>query len=181
MSIFTGVSSGVGSISTALEFLGQIFASILTNEYASYSIVLLCIAAITATIFEATLSKIPIFQNSNKLVKIVAWSMSIMGVVGIHWMFKDQGISRITIAFAGPMGIFIIVGLVVFVWFSIYKNMSESRPAARRAWSSFVAGFVFFWLLGAIRGGDNYLGSFITINLIAFGIALITYFAGGRD
>jgi len=181
MGIFTGVSSGINSMSNALEFLGQIFATILTNEYASYSIVLLCIAVISATIFEATLSKIPIFQSSKKLAKIVAWCISIMGVVGIHWMFKDQGISGITIAFAGPMGIFIIVGLVVFVWFSIYKNMSESRPAARRVWSSFVAGFVFFWLLGAIHGGNNYLGTFITINLIAASIALITYFAGGRN
>lgn len=184
MSVFTGVSSGVDSLSGALGFLGQIFAEIIQNEYASYAIVMFCIAAISATIFESALAKLPIFQGSsstsNRGAKVVAWCFAAIGIVGIHIMFQDQGVSGVTTAFAGPVGAFLLIGIVAFVWFSIYKNMENARPGARRAWSTFAAGFVFFWLLGAIRGGENYLGSFITISIISAIIAGLTYLGGSR-
>jgi hypothetical protein len=184
MSVFNGISNGAESLSGALGFVGQIFAEIIQNEYASYAIVLFCLAAITATVLESVLSKLPIFQGSsstsNKGAKIVAWCFSAIGIVGIHVMFKDQGITGVVTAFAGPVGAFFLLGIVFFVWFSIYKNMENSRPGARRAWSTFVAGFIFFWLLGAIRGGENYLGAFIAVSIISAVIAGLSYFGGQR-
>lgn len=184
MGAFSGMLSGTETLSEALGFLGKIFADIVRNEYASYAIILIAIAAMTATVVEAALAKLPLFQGSssagNKGAKIVAWCFSAIGTTGMHWMFKDRGPGAIISAFGGSAGVFIIVGIIGFVWFSIYKNMENSRPGARRFWSTFVAGFVFFWLLGSIRGGENYLGSFLAINVIAGIIAGLSYFGGSR-
>lgn len=184
MGAFDGIMNGTESISEALAFLGKIFVDIIKNEYASYAIVMLSIAAITSIVFESVLAKLPIFQGSasgsNNGAKVVAWCFSAIGVVGIHWMFKDRGPEAIVAGFGGPMGAFIIIGIVAFVWFSIYKNMENSRPGARRFWSTFAAGFVFFWLLGSIRGGENYLGAFLAINIVSAIIAGFSYFGGRR-
>ena len=178
--------TGLGSLGEGLGQFGKLFEEVFKNEYASFFIVLIILSILFATILKRLVGKIPIFEGGGDLSvnaqgNVVSWCISLLCVLSIGWMTKDQGPSAIVGSLVGPWGYLIVIIMTMLLAYSVYNQTDNMQPWARRAWTLGIA-IPFYIFIGTPISQESTVRMmlFILIGVIVFGLVFATDMWGRR-